>query len=268
MGQAFSLLGAHDPRLTRLGKMDFRLTRIVSGWKRKDPSPKRKRPIPKSVLLEATRLARKYGQPRDLAIMDLAWIGFFFLLRPSEYLYTQKGSCPFRLQDIIVRVGELEFRGNTIPLFLLDRATFVGLEFTMQKNGIAGELIGLANTTDPYVCPVKAISRRIAHLRKHGATADTPLYVYYDTSGTPRRIADRYLTQQLRIAASLLGLTVATTAGALRCTGATALLQGKVPIELIKLVGRWRSDEVFRYLHTQSEPLMSPLANTMFSAAT
>jgi hypothetical protein len=86
---------------------------------------------------------------------------------------------------------------------------------------------------------VKAISRCIAHLRKHGVTADTPLYVYYDTSDTPRRIADRYLTQQLRIAASLLGLTVATTAGAIRCTGATALLQGKVPIELIKLVGRW-----------------------------
>jgi hypothetical protein len=106
--------------------------------------------LSKSVLLEATRLARKYGQPCDLAIMDLAWIGFFFLQRPSEYLYTQKGSCPFRLQDIIIRVGELEFRGSTIPLFLLDRATFVGLEFTMQKNGIAGELIGLANTTDPY----------------------------------------------------------------------------------------------------------------------
>ncbi len=138
----------------------------------------------------------------------------------------------------------------------------------MQKNGIAGKLIGLTNTTDPYVCPVKAITRRIAHLRKYGATADTPLYMYYDTAGTPRRIADRYLTQQLSIAASLLGLNVVTTAGALRCMGATALLQGKVPLQLIKLVGRWQSDEVFRYLHTQSEPLMSPLANTMFSAAT
>jgi hypothetical protein len=199
--------------------------------------------------------------------MDLAWIGFFFLLRPSEYLYTTKGSCPFLLQDVVIRVGELEFRGHNVPILLLSRATFVGLEFTMQKNGIAGELIGLTNTTDPYVCPVKAIARRIAHLRTHGAIGTTPLYVYYDAEGTARCIADRYLTQQLRIASSLLGLNVATLAGALRCTGATALLQGKVPIELIKLVGRWRSDEVFRYLHTQSAPLMSPLANTMFSAA-
>ncbi len=49
--------------------------------------------------------------------------------------------------------------------------------------------------------------------------------------------------------------------------GATALLQGKVPIGLIKLVSHWRSDEVFRYLHTQSKPLMSPVANTMLAAA-
>jgi hypothetical protein len=40
VGQAFSLLGAHDPHRTQIGKIDFRLTRIVAGWKRKDPSPK------------------------------------------------------------------------------------------------------------------------------------------------------------------------------------------------------------------------------------
>ena len=27
--------------------------------------------------------------------------------------------------------------------------------------------------------------------------------------------------------------------------------------------GRWQSDEVFRYLHTQSRPLMAPLSPTM-----
>jgi hypothetical protein len=151
---------------------------------------------------------------------------------------------------------------------LLAQVTFVGLEFTMQKNGIAGEIIGLTNTMDPCLCPLKAITYRIAHLRNNGATADTPLSVYYDSLGTPRRITDRDLNQQLRIAASLLGLNVAKSASALCCTGATALLQGKVPLELIKLVGRWHSDEVFRYLHTQSKPLMSPLANKMFSAAT
>jgi hypothetical protein len=55
----------------------------------------------------------------------------------------------------------------------------------MQKNGIAREVIGLINTTDPYICPLKAINCRIAYLRYNGATTNTPLYVYYDTLGTP-----------------------------------------------------------------------------------
>jgi hypothetical protein len=97
--------------------MDFCLTRIVAGWKCKDPSPKQKRPILKSILVKATRLACKYGQRRDLAIMDLAWIGFCFLLPPSKYSYTTKGSCPFLLKSVVVQVGELEFCGHSIPLF-------------------------------------------------------------------------------------------------------------------------------------------------------
>jgi hypothetical protein len=79
------------------------------------------------------------------------------------------------LQDIVVQVGDLEFNGKTIPNFLLDCASLVGLEFTMQKNGISGKLIGLANTMDPYVCPVKVFTCCIAHLCKHGEATNTPL---------------------------------------------------------------------------------------------
>ena len=53
------------------------------------------------------------------------------------------------------------------------------------------------------------------------------------------------------------------TIGALRCTGATILLEGGIPADLIKLLGRWQSDEVFRYLHTQSEPLMQDLTDAL-----
>jgi hypothetical protein len=60
----------------------------------------------------------------------------------------------------------------------------------MQKNRIVGKLIGLANTTDHYLCPVKTITSRIVYLRKHRATADMPLYVYYGRPGTPRRITN------------------------------------------------------------------------------
>jgi hypothetical protein len=246
--------------------MDLRLTRVIAGWKRKDPAPKRRKPVPKSVLVEADRLARHFNEIRELSIADLLWIGFFYLLRPGEYLYTTKGRHPFLLKDTVLRAAAQEYTADAIPLHLLPLVTYAGLTFTMQKNGVPGEMIGLTTTSDPIACPVRAITRRVAHLRAFTASPDTPLYTYFDQAGTSRRITDRALTAHLRIAATLLGLNVSTTAGALRCTGATALLQGKVPLELIKLVGRWRSDEVFKYLHAQSDTLMNPLATNMLAS--
>ena len=42
-----------------------------------------------------------------------------------------------------------------------------------------------------------------------------------------------------------------------------ALLCAGVDPDVIKLVGRWRSDAMFRYLHAQAEPLVGNLAATM-----
>jgi hypothetical protein len=94
VGQAFSSLGAPDPRLNHIGQMDFRLQRTIAGWRKLDSPPTQKKPVPRRVLLKASRLALLRGRPRDLAIMDLMWMGFFFLLRPGGYLYTTKGPSP------------------------------------------------------------------------------------------------------------------------------------------------------------------------------
>jgi hypothetical protein len=42
-----------------------------------------------------------------------------------------------------------------------------------------------------------------------------------------------------------------------------ALLCAKVDTDIIKLVGRWRSDEMLCYLHLQAYPLMHNLAPAM-----
>jgi hypothetical protein len=208
-----------------------------------------------------------YTQVRELAIADLMWIRFFYLLQPGEYLYTTKGWCPFLLGDILLQVGAQEYTtADIIPLHLLPQVSFAGLTFTMQNNGIPGEMIGLTPTSEPIECPVGAIARRVNHVRSHSNARDTPHYVYFDTEGISHCINDRQMTAHLCIAATLLDLSAKTSAGALRCTGTTALLQGKVSLELIKLVGRWRS-KVFKYLHAQSEALMDPLASTMLASA-
>jgi hypothetical protein len=273
VGQAFAAVGAHDPRFEKFGgKLDHRLRCQFRGWKRLDPPAKRKKPVPMAVLTAFTAGTWRLRRRRDLAMSDLMWLGFYFLLRPSEYLRTgPHNSNSFLMEDVAFRdQNGNEYSASDMPLGIFPNVTQVGLTFTLQKNGVSGETIWL-HTLAPGPserCPVRCAARRILHLRHHNAPPTTPLYTFYDEQGVCRWVADRYLTNALRIHALALNLTCEVTIGALRCTGATAMLNSKFPIELIKLIGRWRSDEVFRYLHTQSTTLTTDVATRMLANAT
>jgi hypothetical protein len=72
----------------------------------------------------------------------------------------------------------------------------------------------------------------------------------------------------LRLAATAmhaqLGIDPARlSARSLRAGGAMALLCARVDTDIIRLVGRWRSDEMLRYLHLQAYPLMHTFASRM-----
>ena len=45
-----------------------------------------------------------------------------------------------------------------------------------------------------------------------------------------------------------------------------ALLCSGVDTDMIKLIGRWRSDEMLRYLHVQARPVMQGFARRMLLA--
>ncbi len=62
----------------------------------------------------------------------------------------------------------------------LDTASHVALEFTNQKNGVRGELVGLGRSGHPSLCPVKAVIARLKHLRIFGAAPAAQLYHYHD----------------------------------------------------------------------------------------
>jgi len=50
VAQTFLHVGTNDPRLNSAGKMDFRITRTWSAWKKLDPLPNRVKPIPIKVI--------------------------------------------------------------------------------------------------------------------------------------------------------------------------------------------------------------------------
>jgi hypothetical protein len=109
----------------------------------------------------------------------------------------------------------------------------------------------------------------VTYLRVNGANGDTPLYAHKQTDGTWRHFLSREITTQLRLAATRfphLGYENRDiTARSLRTTGAMLLLLAGVDSDTRKIVGRWRSDAMFRYLHAQTQQLVAPLAKKMLA---
>jgi hypothetical protein len=268
VGQTVATLGSPDPRLQPSGKLDLRLQRLLKAYAKEDDPPMRVKPIPLPVIAHAVTVCHLQQSSRILVIADMLILGFFFLLRPGEYAATSNpDSTPFRLQDVRLYRNQLCLDYARAPLQHLHTATAVALEFTNQKNGVRGELVGLHRSGHPTLCPVVAIVNRLIHLRLHRASPTTFLYQHYD--GVKWASIDASaLTTTLRQAAHATGgaygiLPSDISARSLCSSGAMALLCAAVDTDVIRLLGRWRSDEMMRYLHVQALPILAPLATQM-----
>jgi hypothetical protein len=208
--------------------------------------------------------------PLDIAVADIAILGFFFLLRPGEHTISSPSSNtqPFTLQDVTLRVGALSMQATTIDLTTATFATFATLCFVRQKNGVDNELVGHARSGHSSLCPVLALVRRTLHLRNHHAPPSTPLCTVYTAHNTTTTITSALLTTHLRRAATIqfpyTGFSPSDiSARALRAGGAMALLCAQVDPDVIKLLGRWQSDQMLRYLHLQAYPQMHTFSRLM-----
>lgn len=268
VAQAFLNVGAEDPRLNSAHQIDFRLQRMIKSWKSSDPAPLRVKPIPIQVIRRVATLSQLSSANDSLyqATTDMIILAFFFLLRPGEY--TDNDNTPFCLKDVQLFIGPRCLNLQTSSAAELAQARFGSLTFTDQKNGVRGEVIGQASTGDSFVCPVKSLVRRILYLRSHNAPPTTPLSRVFNT---PARVTPSVLTATLRDCVQYLGpdlgfLPSEVSARSLRAAGATALLLARVDTDVIRLIGRWRSDEMLRYLHVQAYPLMRNYSRLMLDA--
>lgn len=268
IGQTMALLGRPDPRILPSGKQEFRLKRLLKGFTKEDPPSQRLQPVSLAILQQ---LCRDTGESAfDRTTRDLTIMGFFYLCRPGEAYAPSSPhseSAPFRLCDVEFAVGSGLYRADTIPIQHLDHAHGVRLEFTTQKNCNKGEKIAHGLSGDALVCPTKALVRLVKNLRQHNAPRTTPLHC--TDPATQLSVHARHITAALQFAARtaqvITGIDPAKlTARSLRPGGATALLCARVDPNTIKLVGRWKSDAMLRYLHAQAVPAMRNLARAMF----
>jgi hypothetical protein len=270
VGQTFASLGAKDIRKDSVGNIDFRIQRQLRSYRKEDPSPSRVKPIPIQVIHAVLHRAYgPHGSTASQAIADMIVIAFFYLLRPGEYTGTTSDNAPFRMQDVQLFIGQHRLDlVNAADADLL-AATSATLTFTTQKNGVRGEVVLHGRSGCLLCCPVTAIVRRTRCLRMHHAPPATPLATSWHNN-SKRSVTAYDITETLRLAVTTLGPAIGLvpqdiSARSLRAGGAMALLGANVDTDIIRLLGRWQSDAMMRYLHLQALPAMNRFANLMTS---
>ena len=194
-------------------------------------------------------------------------IAFFYLLRPGEYTSSPSDTQPFDYKSVQLFCGGRRFDLTTASHAEILTATFASLTFELQKNGVRGEVIGQGLSGHPDVCQVKALARRVIHVRQFYAPPTNPLAMAYVRDAwmpiTPSQIS-KTIKQAVTFLGPELGLLPSeVSARCLRAAGANALLNAKVDPNIISLLGRWKSDTMFRYSSVQSSTLMSDYSQRM-----
>ena len=87
----------------------------------------------------------------NITISDLAWVAFFFLLRPGEYYKggTDTTHHLFLIKDAQLFIVYKPYNTATAPNIIFSRVDFVSLLFMTQNNGAKGKLIGHGRTGHP-----------------------------------------------------------------------------------------------------------------------
>ena len=129
--------------------------------------------------------------------------------------------------------------------------------------------MGHARSGALHACPVVGLAELCLLLCKHGAPHDAPLGTYREIpSGPLCYIKSSDIPKDLISAARVHGAEFGigaddVSAGCLRSTGAMALFCDGVDSSCIRLLGRWQSWNMLRYLHLQSRAVMSGLSVDM-----
>ncbi len=178
----------------------------------------------------------------------------------------------FRIQDVQCWIGDRCLDPLLCSAPELHSVTFVSLTFTSQKNGVRDETIGHGPSSHPFLCPVaRLVSRLLVALRALGGLPTTPLNAVGSTLPSQPTawlyITPTVLTTRIRIAVALhpdIGRKTSDYSAHSTCSGgAMSLLCAGIDGDRIRLIGRWRSDEMYRYLHVQAQPVMTGIAAAM-----
>ena len=268
VGQGMADMGGIDPRKQTPGAKENHplLASFLKAMRDEDDPSLRAYPANVMVieaLSELLDLTDARWGTFNAHVRDLIIVAFFWLLRPAEYLVGSKEarSQAFEFKDINFLVNNRRYPAPTAPLYdenIIARLRDAHLTFSDQKNAVRGEQVGHKATNDELLCPVKALGRIAKRLHDAGASPDTPIYQHYNEADRQwYSVKPQHVTDLLRKAATKLQSVTGIDPKLVSCRslhpgGATALMLAGADSDHIKLLGRWKSDAMLRYLRIQA----------------
>ena len=260
-------------KLAYSDKLIPRLAQTFDGWRKDDPPTIKKLPVEADVPELLSHIgSRPTANELDRAIGDLSLIAFYYLLRVGEYTVKQsrnhsKQTVQFRLGDVTFFktdvLGNIRQLSRAAPLSHIMTATSATLKLENQKNGWKGVCIHQQANGDPIHCPVRALGRRISHLRLYAHHPETFLSTFFVLSHQNQKVqrfdvTDKDIRLSVKQAAELLnyhesrGIPIALIdTHSLRSGGANALSLSGYSDREIQKMGRWRSATFKEYIREQ-----------------
>ena len=198
-------------------------------------------PVLKKQPVTARMLRHLYGMlnmenPRHQLLWGGILLGYFFLLRRSEYLKIEGKWYPYALQ-----LGNIKFYNSEEQVCNIREAMSVGILLTGAKNNQFGrnELRYQHKTNDPVLCPIQA-AKWIKLAGRHFKSNDSEPAM---STGPNGGITSNLVVAILKKLAVQLGLNPNLYAShSIRIGGATVLLNAGCHPLVIKLLGRWLSN--------------------------
>ena len=229
---------------------------MMSGFRKDDPATVKKLPVEVDIPEYLASFGRRQdSSARDCAIGDLTLIAFYYLLRIGEYTAKRyrnetKQTVNFRVVDVTFfkkgddgRLRQLPRNASKEEILSADSAT---LRLTNQKNGWKGVCINHHINGQTYYCPVKALARRILHIREHSTDTDLGICAFFsdgkrfDVTEDDVRHALKFAGKQLNYPERGIPIERIDT-HSLRGGGANALSLAGYSDRAIQKMGRWRS---------------------------
>jgi hypothetical protein len=253
---------------------------MLDGWRKTDGPVLKKLPVEADVPEYLVKLGLQLGaSAKDKAIGDLTLIAFYYLLRIGEYTVKgarneSKQTQQFKVRDVTFFKKDAQGTLRQLPrqahddlIMSADSAT---LKLDNQKNGWQGVCIHHESNGDEIFDPVRALGRRIIHIRTH-AKGDEAVFLsaVYNSAGRGD-ISDKDIRAALKMAAAALeypltrGIPVERVdTHSLRIGGANALSLAGYSDRHIQKLGRWRGETFKEYVREQLSNFSEGMSTSM-----